>query len=74
VIFAIFIILLFVVVCSTLVALCSIFIQTNAVNCAGMDPIELEAAKESSDSKVITCFCNSELLSFWDQNVQEFCR
>lgn len=70
VLLAIFVVLVFIVICSTLVALCSIFIQTNAVNCSGYDSITYETAKTTSDSMTVTCFCNSELLNFWNGSIQ----
>ena len=70
VILAILVVLVFIVVCSTLVALCSIFIQTNAVNCSGYNSISYDVAKVATDSMTVTCFCNSELLNFWNGNIQ----
>lgn len=59
VVFAVFAILLFVVVCSTLVALCSIFIQTNAINCTGLTGYNITQVQTSGDPAIKTCFCNN---------------
>lgn len=61
VIIAIIVILVFIVVCSTLVALCSIFIQTNAEDCSGVGTTTLvaaQAAQVANNATVVTCFCN----------------
>ena len=71
---AIIIILIFLFICSTLVALCSIFITTNTVDCTGLGSISKQVAEASTDPRVKTCFCNSALFDIFNQDVQSLCR
>lgn len=74
IIFAFIIIIVFIAVCSTLVSLCSIFINVNSINCDGVNiPTEAQVAATANTTEV-TCFCNSNLFSFSDGTIQNICK
>lgn len=74
VLFAFVIIVVFIAVCSTLVSLCSIFINVNSINCDGVSIPSVSQAQSGSISETEkTCFCNSNLFSFNDNTIQNIC-
>lgn len=74
ILFAFVIIIVFIAVCSTLVSLCSIFINVNSVNCDGVTIPTLAQAQSTASTTEVTCFCNSNLFSFNDNDIQTLCR
>lgn len=73
--FATFIIVVFLAFSCTVIGICTIYVSAHSANCDSISvPTTLVAAQASTDQTVISCYCNSNLLSsLTDVNIKSFC-
>ena len=73
--FSALIIIIFLAVSCAIIGLCSIYINTHSGNCDGVTiPTSTTAAKSTTNSTVLTCYCYSNLIdSFSDTEISSIC-
>lgn len=74
--FAFVVIVCFLLVSTTIVGLCGIYISSHSNNCDNIDTsiYTASSASATADSTIIRCYCNANLVaSFTDSTIQSTC-
>ena len=74
--FAFFVILVFLLLSTTIVGLCGIYISAHSNDCDGVNTASYTAASATAtnDQRIIRCYCNANLVaSFTDSTIQTAC-
>ena len=68
-------ILVFLAITCTIIGLCTVYISTHSSDCDAVSiPTTIAAAQAITDSTVIKCYCNSNLISsFTNSDIKNFC-
>jgi hypothetical protein len=70
--FAAVVIVIFLAICSILMAICSVFITSNTITCLQVSDITLQQAS-TADEATKKCYCVNNIFFIFNNNVKSVC-